>query len=280
MNQIVLITGASSGIGAACAHLLAESGYQVYAGYRNTLPQSLIKANITPVCLDVRQTQDWQETMGLIAKDHPDKGLYALINNAGIGLGGPLVHLPIEQFQEQFEVNYFGVVRGIQYAYPQLIRGGRIISISSVSGRVVTPYLAPYCSSKYALEALMETLYYELKSEKIYCSLVLPGLIRTPIFQKASQQLNELQNHLSEDLNKHYSPIFSAFTNSLSRVQEKATEPEVVAKVVLDILTSPKPRLRYSVGKDAKIALALRKLLPDSMFQQIMMSFGIAKPRD
>lgn len=278
--QIVLITGASSGIGATCAHLLAEKGYQVYAGYRTSIPETLNKKNITPVCLDVREEQDWQRTMEIISHKHPGKSLFALINNAGIGLGGPLVHLPIKQFQEQFEVNYFGVVRGIQHAYPLLSQGGRIISISSVSGRVVTPYLAPYCSSKYALEALMEALYYELQSEKIYCSLVLPGVIRTPIFQKASQHLNELKEVLPEDLNQHYSPVFSAFTNSLSRIQDKATEPEVVAKVVLKILTSPKPRLRYAVGNDAKVALALRKLLPDSLFQQLTMRFGISKLRD
>jgi len=276
--RAVLITGASTGIGAACATFLAESGYQVYAGYRS-LPATPTAERITPVLLDVCSTADWQAVAALIAKHEPEAGLYALINNAGIGLGGPIEYLPLERFRSQFEVNYFAVIQGIQTCLPLLRQGtpGRIVNMSSVNGKITTPFLSPYCSSKFALESLTEALRLELWPWQIYCSLIEPGVIRTPIFQKSRLLFSALKQDLPPQALERYADVFASFERALDRIGTKGTAPEVVAQVVGRVLSAQRPRLRYGVGKDAKIALLLRKLLPDALIEKMLLKFSVVR---
>ncbi|PIQ27955.1 short-chain dehydrogenase/reductase [bacterium (Candidatus Blackallbacteria) CG17_big_fil_post_rev_8_21_14_2_50_48_46] len=273
----VLITGASTGIGAACALHLADRGYRVYAGYRDLPAQS--EARILPVRLDVTQTQDWQAVVEKIASENPESGLFALVNNAGIGLGGPIEYLPLEKFRQQFEVNFFAVIQGIQICLPLLRQGspGKIVNISSVNGQIITPFLSPYCSSKFALEALTESLRHELAPWKIDCSLIQPGMVQTPIFIKSQHLFSELKNQIPEQGLKDYSEVFAAFEDLLGRISGKGIPPLAVAETLLKILNSPHPRLRYPVGKDAKIGLFLRKVLPDTLFESLLRKISIAR---
>jgi NAD(P)-dependent dehydrogenase (short-subunit alcohol dehydrogenase family) len=276
--QAVLITGASTGIGAACATYLAERGYHVYAGMR-TLPENPSAERITPVLLDVCSAADWQAVTALIAEHEPEQGLYALINNAGIGLGGPIEYLPIERFRSQFEVNYFAVIQGIQACLPLLRKGtpGRIVNMSSVNGKITTPFLSPYCSSKFALESLTEALRLELWPWQIYCSLIEPGVIRTPIFQKSRVLFSALKQELPPQALERYADVFASFERALDRIGTKGTAPEVVAQVVAKALQTPVPKLRYGAGTDAKIALLLRKLLPDLLIEKMLLKFSVVR---
>jgi NAD(P)-dependent dehydrogenase (short-subunit alcohol dehydrogenase family) len=277
--RAVLITGASTGIGAACAAFLAAQGYRVYTGWRQIPEQASLSSLIQPVQLDVCSESDWQAVTALIAQAEPEQGLYALINNAGIGLGGPIEYLPVERFRTQFEVNYFAVIQAIQSCLPLLRRGqpGRIINISSVNGKIVTPFLSPYCSSKFALEALTEALRLELSPWKIHCSLIEPGVIRTPIFEKAQVQFKDLKTVLPEQAFKDYADVFVSFEKVLGNIGTRGTEPESVARSVAKVLAANSPRLRYPVGNDAHIAMLLRKILPDRAIEFLLRKFSVAK---
>lgn len=276
--RAVLITGASTGIGAACAGILAARGYRVYAGMR-TPPESAPVAGVIPVRLDVCSQADWQAVIAQIAQDSPEEGLFALINNAGIGLGGPIEYLPLERFRSQFEVNYFAVIQGIQACLPLLRQGapGRIVNISSVNGKITTPFLSPYCSSKFALESLTEALRLELWPWQIYATLIEPGVVQTPIFQKSRALFDQLKQELPPDALARYAAVFSAFERALERIDTQGTAPERVAEVVIKALEARRPRLRYASGKDAKIALALRKVLPDAWIEKLLLRFSVVR---
>ncbi len=274
----VLITGASSGIGESCARYLATKGFCVYAGVRTAeAEQALLSQSINlqqqgqliPVRLDVTQPEHWQQLYQRLEQD--GQGLFALINNAGTGFGGPIEHLELQAFRDQFDVNFFAVIQGIQTCLPLLRQTkGRIINISSVNGRIVTPFLSPYCSSKFALEALTESLRYELAPWGMSVSLIAPGMIRTPIFTKSQARFQALKTVLTPQAQQNYAAPLAAFERVLAKAPNKGAEPQLVALAVEQALRDPSPRMRYAVGTDAKIALTLRKLLPEWAFEALI----------
>ncbi|MGV3526566.1 MAG: SDR family oxidoreductase [Candidatus Sericytochromatia bacterium] len=276
----VLITGCSSGIGASCAQHLAQKGFQVYAGVRGPEAQAqwAHHRQITAVQLDVTRPEDWRAVAAQMAAAHPQTGLAGLVNNAGVGMGGPIALLPVDRFRAQFEVNFFGVIEGIQVCLPLLRQGspGRIVNISSVNGRVSTPFLAPYCSSKFALEGLNTSLRHELAGWGIACSIVEPGMIQTPIFGKSLVQLQDLRRELGEEA-AEYADVFALFERVLGKATQRGTAPEAVAVAVEKALTARQPRLRYVVGKDAHIALALHRLLPETAFDGLLTRLGMGR---
>lgn len=275
----VLITGASSGIGACCARYLAQQGYRVYAGARSPEALSALRGEgVTPLRLDVTSEAHWRAAMAQISHDQPQTGLFALIANAGVGYGGPVEHLPLETYRRQFEVNYFAVIRGIQACLPLLRRygrGSRIVGVSSVNGQFVTPFLTPYCGSKFALEALCESLRYELAPDGIHCSLIQPGMVKTPIFANSLRQLQQLRAEMAPEGLHRYAPIFARFEKSLNAAGAKGIPPEAVALALARVLQAPRPRLRYPVGRDARVILLLRKLLSDAWLEALVSRAGI-----
>lgn len=272
----ILITGASSGIGAACAHFLAAQGYRVFAGVRNlkTVPPQPQTSALQYVRLDVTQARDWLDLRDKIEAKFGT--LYALINNAGLGMGGPAVYLDPERFRASFEVNYFAVLTGIQTCYPLLKASDRayLIQISSVNGQLPTPFLAPYCSSKAALESLSECLRHELKPWNIHSVIVQPGVVRTPIFDKARRDLAALRSELPPSALRDYAQVFHSFERLLQRVPQQGVAPERVARRIGRILQHPAPRLRYAVGWDAHIALRLNRYLPASWLERLQSRLG------
>ena len=272
----VLITGASSGIGRTCALHLAQSGYRVFAGVRD-LAKAPAAERIIPLRLDVTQTEDWARVSSEIQHMQGPGGLTALINNAGIGLGGPAAYVAIERFQMQFDVNYYGAIRGVQACLPLLKTAAPsyILNLSSVNGQTATPFLSPYCSSKFALEAYTECLRYELKPFGIHAVLIQPGVIRTPIFEKSEAYLQELKEELPAQALQDYGKWLQIFEDLLERVPRRGAPPERVARTMAKVLISPKPRLRYPVGRDAYITLWMRKYLPASVYEQVVERFGI-----
>jgi len=283
MNRAVVITGASSGIGKASALYLAGRGYRVFAGVRSPESAQELRAAgvplLAPVTIDVTDGDSVLRAAETVGARVGPSGLYALVNNAGVGLGGPIEYLPLERFREPFEVNVLGVIRMIQAFLPllRLAPGARIVNVGSVQGRAVTPFLAPYTCSKFALEGLTGTLRQELAPWGIHVTMVEPGIVRTEIFAKAAAYLSGLRAALSPEALDRYAHAVTPFEGALKRAASLGMDPGRVAATIGNCLAAPRPRARYVVGMQARILCALAALLPDRAWDWLMARVGIVK---
>lgn len=264
----VMITGASSGIGEACALRLDSMGYAVFAGVRRPEDGDRIAQRasqcLTPVILDVTDAESVNAAERTVSRQLGDAGLAGLINNAGIAVAGPLEVLPVESFRRQLEVNVIGHLTVTQAFAPLLRKArGRIINMSSISGKIALPMMGPYATSKFALEALSDSLRIELRSSGILVTLVEPGTVATPIWERSMSQANDMIDALPESHRERYRPLIVAMENAACKAQEKAVTADDVAKVVVKALTARRPKTRYLVGKDAKAMAHLLRRLPD-----------------
>ncbi|TFF93399.1 MAG: SDR family oxidoreductase [Promethearchaeota archaeon] len=260
----VLITGASTGIGRACANYLANNGFNVFGGVRNQKDfQDLAKlANIHPLNIDVTIKESIQNAYDKIKSQNID--LYALINNAGIARAGPLMDLPIQDLREQFDVNLFGVHRMTRKFFPLLNKKiGRIIMMSSDSGFFATPFFGPYCASKFALEGYSDSLRRELLLCDMKVILIQPGRVNTPIWDKGKELLE-----------REGGSIFMKFAKQLGKEaiekgKTKGLPSRDVAKVVHKALTKKNPKLRYLIAPSI-FKYRLIKLLPEKWVDKMV----------
>jgi NAD(P)-dependent dehydrogenase (short-subunit alcohol dehydrogenase family) len=267
----VLVTGSSSGIGRATASYLAGSGWSVFAGVRDPAAgEALVRSasaagSIEPVRLDVTDETSIASSRDRIAGQVGADGLRGLVNNAGIGVGGVLEFVRLEDLRRQFEVNVVGQVAVTQLMLPLLRSGrGRIVLISSDNGRWAPPYMGPYAASKFALEALGDVLRVELRRSGISVSIVEPGSIRTSIWDKGLTGLDEL--NLPRESATLYGDVVGVLRKALEQGKRNAIPPERVAEAIHHALTARRPRTRYRVGRDARAMIALRAVLPDRVF--------------
>jgi NAD(P)-dependent dehydrogenase (short-subunit alcohol dehydrogenase family) len=265
----VVITGASTGIGKECALYLDQRGYRVFAGVRKASDgEALTKvgsSRLSPVILDVTDARTVSDAAMQVERSLAELPLIGLVNNAGIGIGAPIEFLAPSELRRQMEVNLEGPLVLIQ-AFMPLLRGsrGRIVNISSISGKVAALFLFPYNGSKFALEALSDSLRAELKPWGISVSIVEPGNIKTPMFEKA---LSAVDEGLPPDGVRYYGQQYEVVRKML---QGPAAPAEKVAKVVEHALTARRPRTRYLVGTDAKLLAFLHWLLPDRAFDALL----------
>ena len=260
-NNYVLITGASSGIGRACAEFLASNGFIVYAGARKQEDiEELNKIkNIISLELDVTNQNTIDRAIEYIKNQKT--GLYALINNAGIGRAGPLMELPIEDLYEQFEVNLFGVHRVTKAVFPLLLESmGKIIMISSDSGFFATPFFGPYCSSKFALEGYSDSLRRELLIFDVKVVIIEPGRVKTPIWQKGEEALKILLERLKGSIFERIVKKVGQY--AIEKGKTEGLNPQEIAKLVHKILYIIEPKTRYLIAPD-KLRYRLIKILPD-----------------
>ncbi len=266
----VVITGASTGIGRACALYLDEQGYCVFAGVRKkadaeALHQQASK-RLTPVFIDVTQPQSIQTAVQTVIDRIGLTGLMGLINNAGIAIGGPLEFVPLDDLRKQLEVNVIGQVAITQTFLPLIRqRKGRIINISSISGRVAMPFVGPYTASKFSLEALTDSLRLELKPWGIEVVSIQPGAIATPIWGKTDVMAGAMMDKFPPEADNLYGTILNRLRKQLQQTGEHGILPEEVAKVVFKALTAKRPKTRYLVGRDAKLGALAVKFLPDRL---------------
>ncbi len=253
MAASVLVTGASSGIGAATATRLAARGFQVFGTSRS--PEHPDLPGVRFVTLDVRDEGSVAKGVAQVLACVPR--LDALVCNAGIGIFGSIEEVPIEAAREPFETNVFGTLRVLRAVLPHLreARRGRIVILGSLSGRAPIPFQAHYSASKAALDALALALHSEMHAFGISVSLVEPGDIRTEF----------------NDRTVWGESASSAYGESLRRTEQvirdslpRAPGPEIVAAVIERALTSRRPRVRYTVGPDSRLVPLGRRLLPDS----------------
>ncbi len=263
----VLVTGASSGMGKACALLLDQAGYTVFAGVRKERDASLLKQaaspGLTPVILDVTDERSIAEAFQLIRQTVGAAGLVGLVNNAGVGVTAPIELVPLEEVRRQFDVNVIGQVAVIQ-AFLPLIRAarGRIITVGSVGGKITIPFGGPLCASKYAIESITDALRMELRPWGIHVVLVAPSSVRTPAGDKLVANSEVMLNRFSPEGRARYATSYRTFVQSFLKQEEEGIGPEVMAESVYHALTAHTPRTRYPVGPQSRLLPFLAAWFP------------------
>ncbi len=274
---LALITGASTGIGRATALRLAAAGWTVLAGVRNAEAGESLAAEgpagrIVPLALDVTdsaQIAAAAERLATQSGASTPGGLDALINNAGIGVGGPLEVLAEEDWRRQFDVNFFAQIAVTRAMLPALRRArGRITFTSSIGGRVAMGFNGPYAASKHAIEAVGDALRVELHSSGIQVALIEPGSVATPIWGKAQGESNSLT--IPPELSAQYGKVPEAMGKVLADTGDRGIPADAVAEAIQKALTAPRMPARVLVGRDAKLMLFARRLLPDHVFDRIV----------
>ncbi|MGH7460164.1 MAG: SDR family oxidoreductase [Longimicrobiales bacterium] len=265
--SFVLITGASKGIGQACALRLAARGHVVFAGIRRPGDGAVLHDHcgsaIVPLILDVTNERQVEAAAAAIAERVGPEGLAGLVNNAGIALAGPLEFLPISELRRQFDVNVFGQIAVTQALLPLLRRArGRIVNIGSIAGRSSLPITGAYAASKHALEALSDALRVELMPWGIQVAIVEPGVIATPIWQTSIETAEHTLSQLPPSAREYYGRVMDGLKRRALGGALRGLPPERVAAAVEHALFARKPRTRYVVGRDARVRLLLQKL-PD-----------------
>ena len=268
----VLITGASTGIGRSCALYLAARGFTVIAGTRRESDgQSLVSESsgaVRSVIIDITSAGSIAAAAEAVREIAGSSGLLGLVNNAGIGVIGPVEFVTIDEWRRQFEVNLFGHIAVTQMMLPLLRdhventqRSARIIMIGSGGGFFSPPILAPYFASKHAIEAVCDALRLELKDQKIQTSLLEPGAIRSEIWRKGNEAVTEFPE--GSAARQRYGKLIDAVINLSRRGAAAAIPGEHVARVVESCLIRPRAPARVLVGLDVKILALLCGWLPD-----------------
>lgn len=286
MAATVLITGGTDGLGRACALLLAEQGYRVFATGRNAERRAALdqlarerKLPIETVEMDVTEDASVERALGEIRGKAG--AIDVLINNAGLGYYAVVEELRMEDLRRQFETNFFGVVRVTQRVLPEMRerRGGRIIQMSSIAGKVAPPLFGAYSASKYALEGLTDALRVELYPFGIHVVLIEPGYIPTG-FQAVAHKISAGYTAGAEK--SPYALVYKAYGNRLRHSdREVKDKPEDCARVVLRAVTETPPKARYTVTDQARVASIGKRLLSDRAFdRQIIRRFGLDKVKE
>jgi len=263
----VLVTGASSGIGEACARRLTNAGFQVFAGVRKPQDGERLRGaipGVTPVILDVTDQAAIASAVRDVGEAVGARGLAGLVNNAGIAVPAPLEYQPLDDFRRQIEVNLIGQVAVTQAFIPLLRTArGRIVNVSSIGGRVAVPLLGAYAASKFALEGFSDVLRRELRPWGIRVAVMEPGTIATPIWDKGIASGDELNATMPAEAQQAYGKLIAFVREASVAGARDGLPPDAVAKDVEHALTARKPRTRYLVGREAKSRGILASLVPD-----------------
>ena len=273
MTRSILVTGASTGIGYATADVLAQNGFIVFAGVRTEADLKrlqLVHDNVRPVYLDVQKSNDIVDAIRTI--EASGVALHGVVNNAGVVVAGPLECLPLEDLRRQLEINVVGAIAVTQAALPLLRRSrGRVVFMSSVSGQLATPFLGPYAASKFAIEALADSLRMELAPFGIHVSIIQPGNVKTPIWKKGRDEKDALLARMAPNAREYYGPAFDALVSMTERIERTGIDSDVVGRAVLNALTSPRPRARYAVGSPPAWQRRMAALLPERIRDRLIL---------
>jgi len=273
------ITGASTGIGEAAALHLDRLGHRVFAGVRREEDGESVarqaSERLVPVLCDVADAASVAAAVACVDEEVGEAGLDGLVNNAGVARAGPLEHLPLEEWRDQFEVNVFGQVAVTQAALPLLRRArGRICFVGSVSGRLGAPLMGPYVGSKFAIEGIAQCLRQELKPWGIAVSVVEPGPVKTPIWSKGRDYASELEQRLGPEAMARYRDQIEATRTSLDRNERIGVSTEKTSAAIEHALLAPRPKHRYLVGAPAVVGGTIARVLPDKALDKLLGATG------
>lgn len=266
LGPVVLITGASSGIGRACADLLAQHGFVVYGASRSA-PEGRTETGWIPLRMDVRDDASVIQTLDRILGEAGQ--LDAVVNNAGVGTAGAVEDTSVKEALDLFQTNFFGSLRVCRAVLPlfRALGKGTIVNVSSLGGRIGLPFQGLYSASKFALEGLTEALRMEVRPFGVRVVLVEPGDFRTG-FTAHRQRAAAAQT------NDAYRDQFATALRRAERDEEEGGDPRAVARLVLRILQHPNPRLRYTVGNPfQRLAVHARRVLPDRFVEWSIMRY-------
>jgi NAD(P)-dependent dehydrogenase (short-subunit alcohol dehydrogenase family) len=251
----------------------------VFGGVRREEDAEAIRRDaserFTPLLLDVTDAGAIARARDTVERELGSEPLAGVVNNAGVGSGGPIEAIDMDELRRALEVNAIAPVAVTQAFIPRLRASrGRVVNISSIGGRIAQPFLGPYSASKYALEALSDTMRRELRPWGIRVALIEPGNVKTRIWEKGQSQVDELRASAGEEMMQRYGANIDRMERFIKLAERNGVEPEKAAKVIAHALTSPRPRTRYLVGVDARVQLAMEKGLPtratDRLFSKIM----------
>ena len=268
----ILITGASTGIGHACALRFADLGFHVFAGVRQPAAREALKAhpsgNLEPVFLDVTSAKSIAAALTIVGA----RPLAGLVNNAGIATAGPLELVPIDAWRRQFEINVIGLVAVTQACLPALRLGqGRIVNVGSIADRCALPCCGPYDSSKFAVSAITDVLRMEVRPWGISVSLIEAGAIATPIWDKSQREADELSQQVEPERYALYRNLIETERKETAEAARTASPVAVVVKAVEHAMTARRPRTRYLVGRDTWLWRIL-SWLPDRWRDRLILS--------
>jgi NAD(P)-dependent dehydrogenase (short-subunit alcohol dehydrogenase family) len=271
-NELIAVSGASTGIGAATARYLASRGFHVLAGVRSVEDAEAIRDDlIEPVTLDITVADHVAALAQRIADDPQERPLRALINNAGIEINAPVELLPLDTWRDVFEVNLFGHIAAIQALLPALRESrGRIVNISSVGAEVTLPIYGAYAGSKAALESASDALRREISPQGVQVVIVQSGGVQTPMAEKSGPLSLRLAENMSPEHSRLYRDLVSSTVKFQSSFLERAITAERAAAKIAKITTMRHPRTRYTLGPDAAFTLPLNRLLPDRLMDRVL----------
>ncbi|MER5890798.1 SDR family NAD(P)-dependent oxidoreductase [Streptomyces sp. NPDC001941] len=270
-NELVVVSGASTGIGAATARELASMGYHVLAGVRTDAEADAIRAaGVEPVTLDITAPEHVAALAERIAGDTERRPLRALINNAGIEINAPVEVLPLEVWRQQFEVNLFGHVAVIQKLLPFLRQSrGRIVNISSVGGVAALPIFAAYAGTKFALEAMSDSLRREVAAQGVQVVVVQPGGVRTEMAARSGDISLELAGRMNAEHQRLYGDLVTSTVASNAAFLQRALPAAKAAAKIAKVATTARPRARYTLGVDAAFIVPLARFLPTRLMDRV-----------
>ena len=269
MKQVALITGCSSGIGYETSILLAKNGFRTYATMRNIdkgdkLKEIAEKENLDLKIIKLDVTDDYSIQNAIKEIVQETNRIDVLVNNAGNNIAGAVEDLSIEEFKEQFETNFFGLIRVTKVVLPIMRKqnNGIIVNLSSIAGKMAIPLNSAYVSSKFAVEGFSESIRYELEDFGIKVILIEPGVIKSNFYENIKMSKNSLMDPKSA-----YQPITQKIFEAFLPMLEYAFPTKIVADVILEAVNSDNPNIRYAVGDDAKSIIEARKKLSDKEFE-------------
>lgn len=269
-----LVTGASTGIGRATALRLDAAGWKVFAGVRKDDDAAALReagsGRIAPLLLDITNAEQIAAAATRIEAE-AEGGLGGLVNNAGIAVPGPLETLPLEELRRQIEVNLVGHVAVTQAMLPAIRRArGRIVFISSIGGRIAFPLTGAYHAAKFGIEAVGDVFRQELRPWGISVSIVEPGSIDTPIWQRIDDEADGIGDRDDADQETLYGGAIASYRKVVKQLAERGIPPDKVAAAIERALTSSRPRSRYLVGLDVKLQTRAKAVIPTPAFDWIV----------
>jgi NAD(P)-dependent dehydrogenase (short-subunit alcohol dehydrogenase family) len=271
-QEMAVVTGASTGIGAATARELARRGFHVLAGVRRERDAEAIRGQgIEPLIVDITKPDHIRALAARVYDDPQGRALRALLNNAGVGMNAPVESFPIDEWRHLFEVNLFGHVAVTQALLPALIRSkGRVVNISSVGGKIAMATYGPYAGTKFALEAVSDSLRRELAPTGVQVVVVEPGAVRTEMPGRAIASASALASTMTPEQNQRYGALVQAMNAQTTAHTSSGLPAQAAAKVIAKAVIARRPRTRYTVGRDAALITRLVRILPDRTLDRIL----------
>ena len=271
-RKLAVVTGASAGIGAATARALAARGFHVLAGVRRPKDAEALRTTmIEPIMLDITQEEQIAALARRIADDPERRPLGVLVNNAGLGVNAPVETLPMAEWRRLFDVNLFGHVAVTQALLPALIESrGTVVNISSVGGRVAMATYGPYAGSKFALEAVSDSLRREVAPLGVRVIVIEPGAVTTDLLSQVGERGDRIVDEMTPDQRGRYESLMGAVVAQAKASMPNGAPPEEAARVIVDAITSERPRARYTVGRGTGAIVRLVRLLPDHLLDKLL----------